>query len=257
MIAAHRSSPASRANVLVLAALMACLPGYAAADFWGGEKIVGSGTPKTEAREVTAFQSIALDVAATLELRQGDTDGLTITGDDNIVPLIETVVENGTLKIRWAGNKRNYSLHYKKLQIVVNARTINSLSVTGSGDIHAAKLKSQDLRTTIGGSGDITIDILEATSLKVGLTGSGDVTVGGKADTLDVSLTGSGDVAAAKLDVRSAKVSLQGSGDVSVWATESLKASVAGSGDIIYSGKPKVAGSVTGSGSVHPARGGS
>ena len=256
MVTARISSSALHAGVLIIASLLTLLPGHAGAQSWGSERITGSGVAKTEARDLGSFRAIVLGVGADLELRQGETEGLSIIGDDNIIPLIETVVDNGTLKIRWVG-KRHFSVHYKKLKIIVNARNIDGLSVAGSGDIHAAKLKTGELRTTIGGSGDITIGNLDATSLNVSLAGSGDLIVAGKVDSLDVSLAGSGDVSAAKLDARIAKISLQGSGDVCVWVRESLTATVAGSGDITYYGKPKVAGSVAGSGSVRPGRGGS
>ncbi|MEO8346714.1 MAG: head GIN domain-containing protein [Betaproteobacteria bacterium] len=256
MIAARIHSPALHAGLLLVACLLALLPGHARADSWWGERINGSGVLKAETRDLIGFHAITLGVEARLELRQGDSEGVVVTGDDNIIPLIETVVDNGTLKIRWV-SKGNFSVHYKKLNIVVHAKDIDGLSVAGSGDIRAAKLKTGALRTAIGGSGDITIDNLEATSLNVSLAGSGDLVVGGRVDTMDVSLSGSGDVSAAKLDARIAKVSLQGSGDVSVWARESLTATVAGSGDVTYYGKPKVAGSVAGSGSVRPDRTGS
>ncbi len=256
MIATRIGFPAYPAGALLLALMLTLPPGHARAEPWAGERINGSGVMKTETRDVSGFHAVTLGVEATLELRQGDSESLSITGDDNIIPLIETAVDNGTLKIRWAG-KRNVSVHYRKLTIVVNARNIDKLSVTGSGDIRAAKLKAGELHTTIGGSGDITIDNLEATSLSVSLAGSGDLTVAGRVDSLDVSLSGSGDVSAAKLDAKTATISLQGSGDVSVRANESLSATVAGSGDVTYYGKPKVAGSVAGSGSVRPGRTGS
>lgn len=256
MNAALRPLPVCHAGVLVLCALIALLPVPAGAENGTGDRIVGSGVEKTETRDVTGFHSITLDVEAQLELRQGDVEALSVTGDDNIVPLIETAVENGALKIRWAG-RHNYSVHYKNLRIAVSARNIDGLSLAGSGDMHAAKLKAGELRATIGGSGNMTIDELDATSLKVSLSGSGDFTVAGKVDSLDVAVSGSGDVTASRLEARTAKVALQGSGDVALWARESLNAAVSGSGDVTYSGRPKVAGAVAGSGSVRPARSGS
>ena len=43
-----------------------------------------------------------------VELRIGNSEGITIETDDNLLPLIETVIENGTLKIRPV--KRNMNL---------------------------------------------------------------------------------------------------------------------------------------------------
>ena len=73
-------------------------------------------------RQVSGFHDVVLRVHARLKLRQGDIEGLSITGDDNIVPLVETAVEDGKLIIRWAG-KRNYSTSYKDLELVVDAKS--------------------------------------------------------------------------------------------------------------------------------------
>jgi Putative auto-transporter adhesin, head GIN domain len=243
-------------GVLMLAALLVLGMGHARAENWGGTQIIGSGVAKTESRPATGVRNISLGVHANVEIRQDGTEGLTITGDDNIVPMIETVVDNGTLKIRWAG-KGNYSTRYKDLNIVVNAANIEALTVGGSGMIHAAKLKAGNLRATIAGSGDIAIDSLDATSLTANIAGSGDMAVAGRVDSFEVTIAGSGDVAAPKLEARVVKVTVQGSGDADVWATESLTATVAGSGDIIYHGKPQVRQTVAGSGSIAAAKGAS
>ena len=97
---------------------------------------------------------------------------MTITGDDNIVPLVESVVEKGALKIRWSEN-RNLQLRYKKLDIVVNLKSIDGIRLGGSGYIHADRLKAGNLNAALAGSGDIVLDALEADSLQGSIAGSG------------------------------------------------------------------------------------
>ena len=241
------------ASLLLLAALLMFGMGQGRAENWGSPRIVGSGVSKTEARAVTGIRNISLGVHARVEVRQGGAEGLTITGDDNIVPMVETVVDNGTLKIRWTG--KGYSTQYKDLAIVVNAASVEGLTIAGSGSIHATQLKAGNLRATITGSGDVAIDDLDAKALTVTIAGSGDMAVAGRVDTLDVTIAGSGDLKAPKLESRVVKVTVQGSGDAIVWATESLSATVAGSGDIKYYGKPQVRQTVAGSGSIAAANG--
>ena len=235
-----------------LGALLALLPGHAHAWPWDGEKISGSGVSKTETRNVSDFRGLSLGIDARVELRQGDTEGLTIVGDDNIVPLVETVVEKGVLKIRWPADK-HFSLTYKKLDIVVNVKAIDGIRLGGSGYIHAARLKTGNLRASLAGSGDILLDALDADTLQGSIAGSGTLKVAGRADTVEFTLAGSGDFVAPKLESRHVSVSVQGSADAIVWATESLTATIAGSGDVKYYGKPQVTKTVAGSGSVHRA----
>jgi hypothetical protein len=249
MNVARSPSTVIAAGAAVLFALAGLQSSYAHAEDWGANQIKGSGVVRTETRAVADFQKITLGVGAHLEIRQGTSEGLTITGDDNIVPLIESVVDHGALKIRWA-SKGRVSTSYKRLDIVVYVKAVESLTISGSGEMHAERLKAADLKATISGSGEITIDALDATSLNLSLAGSGTMTAAGQVNSLDATISGSGELAAAKLESRNARVTMQGSGDVAIWAKDTLSATIAGSGEIKYYGKPQVTRTVAGSGSV-------
>ena len=253
MTAIRALSPDRYLGALALAALLALPPGPAHAWTWGGESIKGSGVARTETRDVSGFHNVSLGIDAKVELRQGATEGVTITGDDNIVPLVETVVEKGALKIRWAGDNK-YSTSYKTLAIVVNLKNIDGIRLGGSGYIHADRIKAGNLKTAVAGSGDIVLDALEADSLQGSIAGSGTLKAAGRADAVEFTLAGSGDLVAPKLESRHVTISVQGSADAVVWATETLTVTVAGSGDVKYYGRPQVTKTVAGSGSVRRAR---
>ena len=204
---------------------------------------------KRETRPVTPFTTISLSAPVKLELVQGDSESLSLEGEESALAEIETVVEDGTLKIR-TKPKMTFSWSNSKIRAKVSARSIEALKISGSGDIAAAALRAGALKLSISGSGDIRIATLSATNLDVSVSGSGDVTLGGKAESINSSIAGSGDLRAAKLEVREAKVSVAGSGDVTVWATQSLAVRVAGSGDVKYYGDPAIQKNVAGSGSV-------
>ena len=217
-------------------------------DWSWGAKISGSGNIKTEARAVTGFNGISLSIPAKAEIIQGASEGISIETDDNILPLIETVIEEGKLKIRF--KERNMSVSTKTLRMTINVKSIESLAVAGAGDLQAAKLQVTTLKTSIAGSGDVRIANLDADTLIVSIAGSGDFSAGGKSNTLEAKIAGSGDIKTEKLATNNVKVSIAGSGDAKVWAKDTLKISVAGSGDVAYYGDAKVTQSVAGSGSV-------
>ena len=196
------------------------------------ETIRGSGNPVTEDRAVAGFQGLSLAVPGKLVVTQGDAEKLAITADDNVLPLIETVVERGELRIRF--RERGVNLRTKTpIQIALSAKTLEALAIAGSGEIRAPALNAK--------------------SMKVSISGSGDVTLGGRAQSIDVNISGSGDVKAGKFETQSASVSIAGSGDSTLWVKDSLKVSIAGSGDVRYYGDPTVQRSVAGSGSVRRA----
>jgi hypothetical protein len=210
--------------------------------------VVGSGHVTKTQRQLTGFKGLSLELPSNVEIVQGDTEGVVIETDDNIASLIETVVENGQLNIR--SIPRSKSFKPTSLKITVNARTIERISIAGSGDVRVGILQSPSLEARISGSGDIHIGKLDADSLTVAISGSGDFLAGGRADTARLSIAGSGDVKAGTLAAKNVTVNIAGAGDAKVWASEKLKVSIAGSGDVDYCGEAAVSQSLAGSGRV-------
>jgi hypothetical protein len=217
---------------------------------WGGRSVTASGNVKTETRDVTGFSGISLSLPAKVTIKQGNKEGVIIESDDNFLPLIETVVERGQLRIRPTEKNMSFKGRSMKLNITVDAINIESLSVSGSGDILADQLNSPKLKTSIAGSGDVNIKSLTSDSVKASIAGSGDINLGGTANELDASIAGSGTVKADRLKAKSVVLNIAGSGDATVWATDTMKLSIAGSGDVKYWGDAKVTQSVMGSGSI-------
>jgi len=68
-------------------------------EFRSGEIRFRSSTIKIQTRDVWGLPHFAFR-RGVVEIGRAGTEGMTIETDDNILPLLETVVENGTLKIR-------------------------------------------------------------------------------------------------------------------------------------------------------------
>jgi len=161
----------------IAASLGVAVQAGAATWSWGSEQVQGSGRIVKQARQVSGFTGLSLAVPARVELRIGDSEGVTIEADDNLLPLLETVVDGGTLRIRPA--KRNLNLQSKAIRVVVQARSIERLSLGGSGSIDADPLRARRLDLDLGGSGKINLKGVDAETVSVSLGGSGDVQVAG------------------------------------------------------------------------------
>lgn len=241
------TSPVLRSLLLAAALVGAAAPASAGLWPFKGEQVEGSGSIKRQARQVQHFTGVALELPGRLELRTGSAEGVTVEADDNLLPLIETVVEDGTLKVR--PSKRNLNLRSRNMKIVVTARQVDRLSLGGSGTIDADALRGQRLQFDLGGSGKINVRNIEGESVSVTLGGSGEFRAdGGTARKLSVSIGGSGDVDLGKVQTNDASISVGGSGDVTVWAKDALSLTIAGSGDVNYYGDPRVSKSIAGSG---------
>lgn len=221
---------------------LACASASAA---WPFETVKGNGKIATQSRSLAPFTGISLSLPARVEVRIGNTEGVTVETDENVLPVVETVVENGNLEIR---AKKGVNIEARSIKVVVQAKQIDRLALGGSGSIEADALRSSKLRLDVGGSGSINVKGAESESVSAALGGSGTVRLAGTTRKLSVSVGGSGDVQAGKLKASDVDVNIGGSGDVTVWASNALNVAVAGSGDVNYYGDPKVQSSVVGSG---------
>jgi hypothetical protein len=191
--------------------------------------VQGSGTAKSETRDVAQFRRVVFNGSAKVNITIGQPQQLTISGDDNILPLIDTAVTGDELTI---GSHGSYSPK-TPLRIDITVPSLGAFALNGSGDVHITGLNEKDLKVVIRGSGDLKAD--------------------GSVETIDASIKGSGNLDLVNVATKNATISIAGSGDATVNATEALDASIAGSGDIKYKGNPpKVNRSVAGSGKVRP-----
>lgn len=213
----------------------------------------GSGSVLTEARNVAGFSSIALRGSIDLVVRQGEREAVQVMADDNIVPLVQTLVEGtGEARVLRIQLKAGESIRTRnRIEVTVDLVKLHSIAASGSGDIAVKPLKTPSLSLSISGSSDAKFEQIEAGSFSISIAGSGDVAARGKANKLDIAIAGSGDVRARELMADEVSVSIAGSGDASVTATKVLSASIAGSGDVDYGGGATLARSrVAGSGTI-------
>ncbi|MFM9436326.1 hypothetical protein ACFDR9_003410 [Janthinobacterium sp. CG_23.3] len=241
----------ARRLVLAAGAVALCAAAAPAAAWdWPARQLggKGNGSVHQQARSVGHFDGVALSVPADVELRLGASESVSVETDDNLQALVETTVENGTLKIRVA--RHGVNLAPSVLRIVVQAPQVERVSLAGSGTLYAAELRAPQLRFEVGGSGSIKVKQVRSEAVSVSIGGSGNFTAGGSTGQLTVAIGGSGSVQTGQLNARAVQASIGGSGKAVVWPRQSLAASIGGSGGIDYYGDPQVSRSVHGSGDV-------
>lgn len=208
----------------------------------------------TEDRHLSGFHAVDISGSFDVFIVQGTTESVRVEAPANIIHHIATEVKGGTLNIY---NKDHFSWGnlfsggHRKIVIYVSVKNINSIALTGSGDVYFKEgISADNLRLAVTGSGDMS-GKLNAKTLETSITGSGDVKVSGHADNSKVSVTGSGNYSGRDVSTINTIVRIGGSGDASVNASGSLQANVTGSGDIRYIGNPKnISKSKSGSGDI-------
>ena len=180
-------------------------------------------------------------------LKRGAKEQIVIVTDENLLPYIESSVENGVLVIE--DSERIKSEEGIKIFI-----TFNEISKIRSAG--ASVVKSDDVirgdyfSLTVPGAGLIDLK-LDVKDLEVELAGAGLVKLSGIADRQEITLRGVGSLEAFDLESNVCEVSVSGVGGAEVNVKENLNAVVRGIGGIKYKGDPEsVQDDVSGIGTI-------
>lgn len=233
-------------TVGALALLFFIVSGYG----WDWDCQKGKEAVKTEVRNVDAFNSVDLNLSATVVLSQSNTTSVEVEANADLLPYIKTEVSGDELTV----STKDCNCIYGKDDIIVKVSSpqINELSINGSGTILSEeKITTKNLVIAINGSGDVVLEDLSTENYEVSINGSGDVDLAGShAKTGDITIHGSGDVDASGIPTSALAISVAGSGDVEVKPTAAMDVSIRGSGDVVYHGAPKISSSIMGSGDL-------
>lgn len=216
------------------------------------KKISGNGNVTTIQRTTLDYDHIAISGSFDIDLVEGSEGKITLAGEENILDHIITEAKNNKLVIKVEeGFNLNPSFWKKDVSITIPVEHINSLTLSGSGNIVGRKtIKTDYFETSMSGSGDISLS-LDATSAKASLSGSGDMVLSGITTNFEVFISGSGDINAYDLIADNVVASVSGSANIKVTANKKIDAKVSGSGDIDYRGNPeKINSKVSGSGDI-------
>jgi hypothetical protein len=197
----------------------------------GSAKVVrGNGVVVTEERVVEDFNSIEVPGAIQVNISYDSEPALSITGEENLLAIIDTPCEDGRLVIR---TTESYS---SSKPIVINAKCSKLQSYHGHG-------ASQG-----------TVAEVDAESFDVELSGASSLEIqSGKVDFLKGSASGASTLRAGQLEARKADVEASGASNIIVRVSDELTANASGASNIDYSGSPGIVNKNTsGASSISP-----
>jgi hypothetical protein len=208
-----------------------------------------------ENRPVSGFNSLASSGPFDVHVNINGTESLKISASPKIMNEIETIVEDGTLKIKFKHHDDwDHGDDYGKIDVYVTAKSLSSLVNAGSGSIKVeGTVSGSDVSVVLSGSGDIQTAV-KSGNLHATISGSGSINLNGSADEAKVVISGSGEVKGRELKTNNTSVTITGSGSAYFTADKTVSARIVGSGNVVYSGNATISESKTiGSGSVSKA----
>jgi hypothetical protein len=214
------------------------------------EKVNGNGNVTTVHRNVSNTEIIKSHGSFDVNIMQGETPGLSIEADENLIPYIITENAEGGVVIH---TKEGYNLSSdNKIKITVTTNKLREVEAAGSGNITGTgKFTGSDyLNIGIAGSGDVT---LEANTPRIDshIGGSGNITLSGETKNSKIEIAGDGNYRAENLLSEDVEIHIAGSGNAKVFAENKLDIHIAGSGDVSYKGNAAVTQDIAGSGRIN------
>jgi hypothetical protein len=188
----------------------------------------GSGVSVNDRREVAPFASVELAGANTVVIHVGAPRSVAVTGDDNLVGRVTTVVRTGRLVIDNIGSFTTKA----PMRVAVSVPSLDGVELSGAGTV--------------------TVEGITGADVSAELAGDGTVVLSGTVQRVSAVLAGSGTLDLHALRAADGTAQLQGTGTIRVHATSTLDATLTGTGTILYSGDPTVTTRSTGTGTVVP-----
>lgn len=209
----------------------------------------GNGTLKTEDRKVAAFTGVEIGGGIKAEVRTGNNTRVTLTTDENLLPLIKTEVKDGVLQVR-----PSQSIDPSRdVRLVVEGPTIHHLGASGGVELKAEVAASDQFSLAGSGGADLDVKGIATKKLVMELSGGVDAKLSGRADEARYELSGGVEVDASGMEVKVAKLDASGGVNAKLAVSERLEGSASGGVSVKVKGRPAIKVSTSGGAGVTTA----
>jgi len=201
--------------------------------------ITGFEPTTTRSHDVSGFSHIKLRGIGTLEIHQGDREGVEVDAPANLHDHIQVRVDADTLTV----GLHDTTLHIHgsgtmELRFRVYVRSLTGIESSGAGKVIADRITADRLGIRCSGAAKIQLHTLEVPDLAVELNGAGKLLCDTlRSGTIHMALKGAGKVDVASLTTDGIRVSISGAGKITASGTaNSQDISISGAGLIDFSG---------------------
>jgi hypothetical protein len=222
-IAASRRGRAMK-KLLTLCVALALSWACGGSDHGICSNVVGSGNLVTESRAVTDFAAVEVSAAAHLVVEQTGGESLSVTAEDNVLPLVRSEVRNGRLILGLEPNAG----------VTITREILFRLTVRDLAEVEASGATRVEMRG------------VDSAELTLRFSGASSVSARGAVDRAILTLAGASHCEAPELRTRVLTATVSGASYALVRASDFLEANVSGASVLEYLGDPRLGTSVTG-----------
>ncbi len=201
-------------------------------------KVVGSGKPETKKYDLADFTALDVSSVFEVEVARADKFGVSVTADDNLLPLIKVEKKDAVLHLSLADKK---SVQTKSpLLVTVAMPALKGVVLQGACSCTIKGFESNDDFTAkVGGASSLGGSV-KAKRVKLEADGASTVKLQGSAKEATLSAEGASSLALRDFALDGAEVQLSGASNAVVNVKSKLDYHVSGASDLKYLGSPTI-----------------
>lgn len=198
-----------------------------------------------------SISSFSTNLSSTILYNKGTVTQIDVTGNSNIIPFLNTEVQDGTWNIEL---EKGVCFNEFDLQIQIRSEYLNSITSHGTDfiSINSLEVNEEHLSIFNDGSGDLIFSSPIEADIDCTLAGSGNI-VFKKTETLsqgNIIQDGSGAIDVSSKSFDFLEINVPGSGSVFIGWADSLKVTISGSGNVFYDDAGHIISEITGTGKL-------
>ncbi len=192
----------------------------------------GNGNIIEKSVPVNGFNSLDISGSFDIILKQGNSESVTIRGDENLMEYIITDVKSGRLEI---GSERNLD-PTGDIEITVTFTELSQIDISGACDlISGQELNLDELRMNCSGAVETDL-VLNVDRFVFEGSGASEIDLTGTARKANFEISGAGDIDAFDFVIEDCVTEVSGAASANLNVTSTLDLQASGAASIRYKG---------------------
>ncbi len=213
-------------SVIILSAILgSCI-------FTGSIK--GNGNIVEETRDLDDFSKISVSRGMNVYIIQGTSTKVTVKADENLLKVIDTYVDDNTLKVTTTKGIRNASSN-KVYVTVTDLEFIKSTSGSNVFSEDSLTTKNLEIRGTAGSNVRLS---LEAGELTISAAAGSNIFLDGKAKSVTMKASSGSNIKAGDLQTENCDAKVSSGANIWIKVQNGLTAKASSGGNLFYLGEP-------------------
>jgi hypothetical protein len=216
--------------------------------FAGQKKDRNEDRGDAQTREVPAFHSVSVESGIHATISIGPRRPLELQGDEKVLALVETTVEDGELRIGFKRHKWHWTT--SDVHVVIQTPELQRIEASGGSHVEGEMSGGSEMEIGASGGGEVHARGIDTKSLRLSGSGGAVLEVSGRADEAAIEMSGGTEVKGAGLSVRNVRIEGSGGSEAELRANGKIRGSLSGGSELHIKGNASSRVATSGGSSV-------